>query len=60
MLKIVSKYFAATILVAVPFVFCGCDKITNKETKEVVTTTDRDDGQVIKKEETTTTTTTDN
>lgn len=60
MLKFVSKCFAATILVAVPFVISGCDKITNKETKEVVTTTDDEDGQIIKKEETTTTTTTDN
>lgn len=59
MLKFVSKYFAAAMLVAAPFVLCGCDKITNKETKEVVTTTDRNGGDVVKKEETTTTTTTD-
>lgn len=59
MLKIVSQCFTAAVLVAAPFAFSGCDNLTNRETKEVVTTTDRDDGQVVRKEETTTTTKTD-
>jgi hypothetical protein len=57
MLKFISRCFAAVTMVAVPLVFCSCDKVTSEKSKEV-TTTETKDGATVKKEETSTTTTT--